>query len=146
MFPAKLAVRLQRERSIVDGRKGAMDEAWFDFSLLTEVGFPLLRYAAGDRIFLQDDEASCMYVVRSGKVNITTFGTVLESVGPYGMFGEMALIDGSQRSATAIAAEATEVAPIDRAAFAHLVRRDPEFALRVMRLLAGRIRQMNASL
>jgi len=38
------------------------------------------------------------------------------------------------------------VAPIDRSAFAHLVRQDPDFALRVMRLLAARIRQMNASL
>jgi CRP/FNR family transcriptional regulator, cyclic AMP receptor protein len=123
-----------------------MDEAWFDFSLLTDAGFRLLRYAPGDRIFVQDDEGSCLYVVRSGKVNITTYGTVLESVGPNGVFGEMALIDGSPRSATAIAAEASEVAPIDQAAFTHLVRHDPEFALRVMRILAGRIRQMNASL
>lgn len=124
----------------------AMDEAWFDFSLLTGAGFPLLRYAAGDRIFVQDDDGSCMYVVRSGKVNITTFGTVLESIGPNGVFGEMALIDGSPRSATAVASEPTEVAPIDRAAFAHLVRQDPDFALRVMRVLTARIRQMNASL
>jgi CRP/FNR family cyclic AMP-dependent transcriptional regulator len=71
---------------------------------------------------------------------------VLESVGPNGIFGEMALIDGSPRSATAVAAEPTEVAPIDRAAFAHLVRQNPDFALQVLRLLAARLRQMNASL
>ena len=123
-----------------------MAEAWLDFSLLTRAGFPLQRFAAGDRIFVQDDEGSWMYVVRTGKVNITTYGTVLESVGPNGIFGEMALIDGSPRSATAVASEPTEVAPIDRAAFAHLVRQDPDFALQVMRLLAARIRQMNASL
>lgn len=123
-----------------------MTEAWLDFSLLTRAGFPLQRYEAGDKIFVQDDEGSSMYVVRSGRVNIMTYGTVLESVGANGMFGEMALIDGSPRSATAVASEPTEVAPIDRAAFAHLVRQDPEFALRVMRILANRIRQMNASL
>jgi CRP-like cAMP-binding protein len=123
-----------------------MTEAWLDFSLLTRAGFPLRRYAAGEKIFVQDDEGSSMYVVRSGRVSIMTYGTVLESVGPNGMFGEMALIDGSPRSATAVAAEPTEVAPIDRKAFAHLVRQDPDFALRVMRLLAARIRQMNASL
>jgi CRP-like cAMP-binding protein len=123
-----------------------MTEAWLDFSLLTRAGFPLRRYAAGEKIFVQDDEGSWMYVVRSGRVSIMTYGTVLESVGPNGMFGEMALIDGSPRSATAVAAEPTEVAPIDRKAFAHLVRQDPDFALRVMRLLAARIRQMNASL
>ena len=80
-----------------------MTEAWLDFSLLTRAGFPLERYAAGDKIFVQDDEGSAMYVVRSGRVNIMTYGTVLETVGPNGMFGEMALIDGSPRSATAVA-------------------------------------------
>ena len=123
-----------------------MAEAWLDFSLLTRAGFPLQRFAAGDRIFVQDDDGNSMYVVRSGRVNITTYGTILESVGPNGIFGEMALIDGSPRSATAVASEPTEVAPIDGAAFAHLVRQDPGFALQVMRLLAARIRQMNASL
>ena len=123
-----------------------MTQAWLDFSLLTRAGFPLRRYAAGEKIFVQDDEGSSMYVVRSGRVSIMTYGTVLESVGANGMFGEMALIDGSPRSATAVASEPTEAAPIDKAAFAHLVRQDPEFALRVMRMLAQRIRQMNASL
>ena len=123
-----------------------MTETWLDFSLLTRAGFPLQRFAAGEKIFVEDDEGSAMYVVRSGRVNIVTYGTVLESVGPNGMFGEMALIDGSPRSATAVACEACEVAPIDKAAFAHLVRQDPEFALSIMRLLAQRIRQMNAGL
>ena len=123
-----------------------MTEAWLDFSLLTRAGFPLQRFAAGEKIFVEDDEGSAMYVVRSGRVNIVTYGTVLESVGPNGLFGEMALIDGSPRSATAVASEASEIAPIDKAAFAHLVRQDPEFALCIMRLLAHRIRQMNASL
>jgi len=123
-----------------------MTEAWLDFSLLTRAGFPLERYAAGEKIFVENDEGGVMYVVRTGRVNIRSYGTVLESVGPNGIFGEMALIDGSPRSATAIASEACEIAPIDKAAFAYLVRQDPEFALRVMRLLAQRIRQMNANL
>jgi CRP-like cAMP-binding protein len=123
-----------------------MDEARFDFSLLTGAGFPLRSYAAGERVFVEGDDGSAMYLVRSGRVSITTYGTVLESVGPDGIFGEMSLIDGSPRSATAVATESTEVAPIDARAFAHLVRQDPDFALRVMRLLARRLRQMNASL
>jgi CRP-like cAMP-binding protein len=81
-----------------------MTQTWLDFSLLTRAGFPLRRYAAGEKIFVQDDEGSSMYVVRSGRVSIMTYGTVLESVGANGMFGEMALIDGSPRSATAVAA------------------------------------------
>ncbi len=70
---------------------------------------------------------------------------MLESVGPGGIFGEMALIDGGPRSAAALAAEATEVAVIDKAAFHALVREEPAFALAIMRLLAERVRRMGRS-
>jgi len=58
------------------------------------------------------------------------------------MFGEMALIDDGPRSAAALANEATEASAIDKAMFVQLVREEPEFALRVMRLLTERIRRM----
>jgi len=98
-----------------------------------------------EKIFLEDDAGGCMYVVRSGKVDVITFGSVLETVGPGGMFGEMALIDDGPRSAAALACEATEVATIDKAMFVQLVREEPEFALRVMRLLTERIRRVGQS-
>ena len=123
-----------------------MTKTWLDFDMLARAGFPLVRHAAGEKVFVEGDDGSCMYVVHFGQVSITKHGMVLERVGPGGMFGEMALIDGSPRSATAVAIEATEVAPIDRGAFDHLVRRDPDFALRIMRLLVARLRQTNANL
>ena len=123
-----------------------MIEAPLDFEFLTENGVPLKRFDAGEKIFLQDEAGDYMYAVRSGKVNIITYGTVLENVGPNGLFGEMALIDDSPRSAAAIAAEETEVAAIDKDAFLMLVGREPKLALRIMSLLAERIRRMNESL
>src|SRR5262245_14584302 len=98
-----------------------MTQTRFDFELLARGGFPLQRFQSGDRIFVQDDEGKCMYVVRSGKVGILASGAVLETVEPNGVFGEMALIDGSPRSATAIAREPTELAVIDERAFLYLV-------------------------
>lgn len=118
-----------------------MDEP-FDHACLTRRNVPVRRFDAGERIFLEDDAADCMYLVRSGTVDVITFGTVLESVGPGGMFGEMALIDGGPRSAAALAAEATEVALIDKETFHALLREEPAFALEVMRVLAQRIRRM----
>jgi CRP-like cAMP-binding protein len=117
-----------------------------DFGFLTRIGYPLRSYAAGDKVFVRDDAGESMYAVRSGRVNIVAQGTVVESIGPNGIFGEMALIDGSARSASAVAAEPTEVAPIDKKAFLHLVQQNPDFALQVMRLLVSRLRQMNESL
>jgi len=123
-----------------------MTETAIDFDHLVQGGFPLKRFAADERIFVQDDEGTCMYVVRSGKVGITTGGAVLETVGPNGTFGEMALIDRGPRSATATAREPTEVAVIDEKAFLYLVQRNPAFALDLLRRLAKRLRRMNESL
>lgn len=118
----------------------------FDFDLLVQGGFPLKSFAEGEKIFVQDDDADCMYVVRSGSVGIVASGAVLETVGPNGTFGELALIDRGTRSATAVAREVTEVAVIDEKAFLYFVERNPGFALDLMRQLAKRIRRMNESL
>jgi len=119
-----------------------MTEAPFDFSCLTRHSVPMQHFDAGEKIFLEDDAGGCMYVVQSGKVDVITFGSVLETVGPGGMFGEMALIDDGPRCAAALANEATKAAAIDKAMFVHLVSEEPEFALRVMRLLTERIRRI----
>jgi CRP-like cAMP-binding protein len=71
---------------------------------------------------------------------------VLENVGPNGIFGEMALIDGSPRSASAVAREPTEVAVIDEKAFLYLVGKDPAFALDLLRQLTVRLRRTTESL
>lgn len=115
----------------------------FDLGLLDDAGTAYRRYAAGDKIFVAEDEGDCLYVVRSGTVEIRFYGTVLDRIGPGGIFGEIAMIDGGARSATAIAVEDCEVAPVTREGFLVLVRRQPEFALEVMRALARRIRGMN---
>lgn len=118
----------------------------FDFSLLARNGVNFERYAAGDKIFVTDDDAKVLYVVRTGRVNIMSSGVVLETINAGGLFGEMALIDGAPRSASAVAIEDTEVAPIDRNAFLFMVRQSPDFALEVMGVLAARIRRMNEGL
>ena len=112
-----------------------------DISFLEAADLPLMHFDAGEKIFLEDDLGDYLFVVRSGLVNIVTYGRVLEDVGPGGVFGEIALVDDGPRSASAMAAVATEVLAIDRAAFLDLVRTQPQFALTVMQALAGRARR-----
>jgi len=119
-----------------------MTETPFEFDVLTRRGVPLQRFDPGERIFLEDDAGACLYVVRTGRVDVITFGRVLETVGPNGIFGEMALIDDGARSAAAMAREPTEVAVIDKTTFHALIREEPEFALSIMRLLTERIRRL----
>jgi CRP-like cAMP-binding protein len=119
-----------------------MQQTPFDLNWLSKFDVPLRRFDAGERIFLEADDADCLYVVLSGRVDVITFGNVLETVGPRGIFGEMALIDGGPRSAAALASEATEAAVVDKATFRALVSEEPEFALLVMSILAERIRRV----
>lgn len=120
--------------------------ATIDYDALTRLGAASHTFRAGEKIFLQEEGAQAMFIVRSGRVQIVTYGTVLENVGPDGVFGEMALIDEAPRSAAAIAVEPTVVLELDRSQFLALIRERPEFALKIMSILADRIRRMNASL
>jgi CRP-like cAMP-binding protein len=114
-----------------------------DFQMLANRGFPPAKYAAGEVIFATGDKGDAMYVVRSGEVVIERGGQVMETLGPGGIFGEMALIDGSPRSATARAKADCVVAPINEKSFLFLVHETPFFAIAVMRTLAERLRRMN---
>jgi CRP/FNR family transcriptional regulator, cyclic AMP receptor protein len=58
----------------------------------------------------------------------------------------MALIDDEPRSATVVAATDVTVVPISEKQFLFLVRHTPYFALRVMRVLAERLRRQTKAL
>jgi len=100
-----------------------MTEPPFDFDKLTKRAVPFRRFDAGEKLFLEDEIGDCMFVVRSGSVEVITFGTMLENIDSGGMFGEMALIEDSPRSAAAIATAPAEVAVIDKPTFVSLVLR-----------------------
>jgi CRP/FNR family cyclic AMP-dependent transcriptional regulator len=114
-----------------------------DFQMLANAGFPPASFATGATIFAAGDKGDAMYVVRTGEVVIERGGQVMETLGPGGIFGEMALIDGSPRSATARAKTDCVVAPINEKSFLFLVHETPFFAIAVMRTLAERLRRMN---
>lgn len=100
------------------------------------------RFEAGSLIFSEGDAgADRMYIVRSGTVEISIGNRLVETVQANGMFGEMALVDGASRSATARARDACELAPIDRRLFVLMVDEAPHFALNVMRVMADRLRR-----
>jgi CRP/FNR family transcriptional regulator, cyclic AMP receptor protein len=120
-----------------------MTLAAIDFQLLANAGFPPMRFQPGDAIFEEGSPGDTMFVIRSGEVVIERSGKVMEIVPPGGIFGEMALIDGAPRSATARAKTECEVAPITEKSFLFLVHETPFFAIAVMRTLADRLRRLN---
>lgn len=97
-------------------------------------------FSAGETIFSAGDEGHCMYVVQDGIVAISIAGTILQELEAGQVFGEMALVDDSPRSADAIAKTDCRVVPVDEDKFMSHVHRTPFFALQVMRIMADRLR------
>ena len=102
------------------------------------------EFAAGSTIFSQGDPADRMYVVSSGSVTLSIDGRVLETVGPGGLFGEMAVIEREPRSGTAVAEADTTLVGIDKRRFWFLVQETPFFAEIVMKVMASRLRRETA--
>ena len=113
-----------------------------DFGILAGAGAPVRSFKAGDVIFQQGDAAEELYVVQSGTVEIRLGNRVLDTLSELLIFGEMALIDRSPRSATAVAATDVSLVPVGEKQFLFLVSRTPHFALNVMRVLAQRLRNL----
>lgn len=101
-------------------------------------------YKAGDVIFATGEAGKAMYVVSQGEVDIKVGDNVVECISPGSIFGEMALIDNSPRSATAIAKTDCTVVPLDQRRFQFLVQETPFFALQVMTIMATRLRHANS--
>ena len=83
-------------------------------------------------------------VIASGvDLQILDGNYVYETVSAGGIVGEMAMVDGSPRSATVCAIKPSTVIPIDERRFLFMVQQTPFFALRVMRVMTARLRAMN---
>jgi CRP-like cAMP-binding protein len=102
-------------------------------------------FAAGDTIFAQGEDGAHAFVVTEGDVELELHGRVLETVRAGGIFGEMALIDRHARSATARAKTDAKIVPIDQKRFLYLVQNTPFFAIEVMKIMADRLRRMDAN-
>lgn len=115
--------------------------AHFDPKTLLARNAPVRVLEPGEPVFFEHQQGEEMYAVLSGRIDVLTYGKVLEQVGPGGLLGEMALIDDGPRSAAALAAEPSELIVISRALFLALLAEDPSFALHVMQVLAQRLRR-----
>jgi CRP/FNR family transcriptional regulator, cyclic AMP receptor protein len=113
------------------------------FSVLTGNNIDALLFKAGSVIFREGDEARDLFVIKSGQVRIQIGNRTVTELGPDSIFGEMALIDNEPRSATATAVTDVELVPVSEKQFLFLVSQTPYFALKVMRVLAKRLRATN---
>jgi len=106
------------------------------------------RYRRGEVIFHVEDPGDALYVVTAGDVKIvlpsdeTAEPVILTTIGRGGFFGELALLDGGPRSATAIAVRAVETLVLRRDAFDRLVDAEPELRRAMFAALATEVRRL----
>jgi CRP-like cAMP-binding protein len=101
-------------------------------------------YSAGSVIFREGQKRDRMYVVKTGEVNLLVRGQLAETVPVDGFFGELAMIDDSPRTATAVAKTDCTLIPISERQFQFLSQEVPMFSLIIMRSMGRRIRERTA--
>jgi CRP-like cAMP-binding protein len=121
-----------------------LDDA-IDFGLLIGAGGVVRSFKQGATIFKEGDQASELYVIQNGSVRIQLGNRSLSTLYFNDIFGEMALIEGGTRSASAIAATEVTLVTLSEKQFLFLVSQTPNFALQVMRAIARRLRTANKS-
>lgn len=108
------------------------------------------RFRAGAVIFREGETGDEAYVVEQGRVAIRKEAdgqtVTLGTVGPDGVFGEMALIDGAARMASAMADEDTVCMVLPKVVVDSQIRRSPDLVALVVRTLLSNIRSMGREL
>jgi len=113
--------------------------------LLLATQYRLPQHYPLNKVIMKEGEAGVfMYVVLSGRVAISIKSSIVERIGPGGVFGEMALVDQSPRAATAIAETDCDLQSINRGDFLTLVKTNPVFVVSLLKAAADRLRDMTA--
>ena len=104
------------------------------------------RFPRGQTVFHKDEPGETLFIIDRGSVRIYLpspqgADLTLAVLGPGDFFGDLALLDGGPRSASAVALEDTDTLALDRADFTALLRSRPQSAMAVLAAIARRLRE-----
>jgi CRP/FNR family transcriptional regulator, cyclic AMP receptor protein len=133
---ARPAAGVPADHSFILERKALAD-------LQAELGWPEpAAFQAGQVIISTGAVGAVMYVVLAGRVAISVGNSVVEHVGPGGMFGELALADRAARAATASADTDCRLLAINRNQLLDLVKTKPAFGASLLKSIALRMHKL----
>ena len=105
-------------------------------SSMKEATFP-----AGREIVMEGRAGVGFFVITGGSAAVSIGGEVIRMLGPGDYFGEMALIDGGQRSATVTADSELQVLTMSSWTFKGFVQENPTVAWTLLGTMAERMRE-----
>ena len=143
-----LAARLAL-RDVAKSSVSSRSEPTFDAATLATLQGKLehatvVRFSEGSMIMETGQPGTTMYIVLEGRVTIAINKKIVEKLAVGGEFGEMALVDHSPRTASAIARTDCTLLSLNRQALIELVKSDPAVGMAMMRCVANRMRYMNS--
>ena len=111
----------------------------------------LRRVLGGAPVFQQDDAGDALYIILAGRVKIVMTGgrgreVTLAVLRPTEIFGELALFDGSARSAAAVAIDPTTVLALTQSDLTGHLTAHPRTAMRLLGELSRRLRRANEAI
>jgi CRP/FNR family transcriptional regulator len=117
---------------------------------VAEVAVPR-RFQSGETVFREGDHSDTCYIVRSGHARALREHSdgrsiALATFGPGDIFGELAMFDSDQRSATVEAVDATDAVAILATDMHRLLRQHPDIAIKLIQALGRRLRETNERL
>jgi CPA2 family monovalent cation:H+ antiporter-2 len=98
-------------------------------------------YAAGEDIVHKDDQGVALYVILSGAATVEAGGK-RHTLGVGEFIGEMALLEGSRRTATVTAAEPVEAMVIEAMYFGPFLTKNPSVTVQILRGVTRRLREV----
>lgn len=106
----------------------------------------VVKFPKGHVVFHQGDPGDCLYVIRSGTVQVFCTDNagaeiVVETSGPGEFFGELSLLAPGPRSASIRVIEDVEALRVDMADVEALIRRHPPAAMDLLAAMGRRLRQ-----
>jgi CRP/FNR family transcriptional regulator len=105
-------------------------------------------FPAGTRVFHEGDRSDACYIVREGSFRVTREHSdgraiTLATLGPGEVFGELAMLDGDTRSASAEALSDGELLALPANDVRGLLARHPEISVKLVAALVRRLREAN---
>ena len=108
-----------------------------------------VQYKKGDELIMQGDPGNSLLILLSGNARTSMIASngnevVLDYAEAGQVLGEIALLDGGERTASVTAIEPTSALSITRAAFEDILAKHKNMALRLLKVMAKRIRTANS--
>lgn len=106
-------------------------------------------YMPGEIIITEGDVGDCMFVIQEGEAEVLRdengVPTVVDTMQAGDLFGEMAILEHTQRSSTVRAITTVRALTIDRRTFLRRIQEDASLAMSVLDVMCRRVRHLDTT-